>query len=115
MTLKLDSVVDCNSIKRPSGVVSEVTMIGNIVKNLNNPTSHNNQKVFRYIKAFLLDLIRSISEFVEFLLPLLNLENELKILKSLESKNNRLKMLILRDLVPIHVTFNEDSTPNLLV
>ena len=66
MSIRISKNIDDNSIKYSNGLQSMEALIGSMVSSINEPVKHKCKKVRRYMQAFLLDLIRSISNFEFF-------------------------------------------------
>lgn len=114
MTIKISQNINDNSIKHSNGLQSIDAIIGNITSAINEPLKHKCKKIRRRMQAFLLDLIRSISNFELFIQPLTNLESELRIWEFIKLQIPILSEINIQNLVLSHQIYNDDTTPDLL-
>lgn len=115
MSIKIDKNINNNSIRYSSGVVTEDSVIKNICSKINTPTKHKCEQTLRYMYAFFMDLIRSITNFVFFIQPVLNVETELKIWSFLTLQIPTVTEENLKNLAKIRIIPDTDIIPNLLV
>lgn len=115
MSIRIDKNINNNSIKYPSGVVTEDSVIQNICLRINAPTKHKCEQTLRYMYAFFMDLIRSITSFVFFIRPVLNVETELKIWSFLTLQISTVTEENLKNLAKIRIIPDTDIIPYLLV
>lgn len=115
MSIKIDKNINNNSIRYSSGVVTEDSVIQNICSKINTPTKHKCEQTLRYMYAFFIDLIRSITNFVFFIRPVLNVETELKIWSFLSLQIPTVTEENLKNLVKIRIISDTDIIPYLLV
>lgn len=113
--MNMDRKVDKDSLKYPSEFQSMEALIGNIASAINEPEKHKCKKIRKYMQAFILDLMRSISDFELFISPLYNLEDMLKIWDNLQLKIPILSEIKIKTATPIKVFQNDDTAPILLV
>lgn len=114
MTIKVDKNINDNSIKHSTGIMSMDAIIGNIACAVYDPVKHKRKQVYSYMQAFFLDLIRSISSFEFFLQPLKDLEAELQIWEFIKLKTPNLSEINIKNLIKIHIIYNDNTTPDLL-
>ena len=109
MSIRIDKNINNNSIRYSSGVVTEDSVIQNIC------SKHKCEQTLRYMYAFFMDLIRSITNFVFFIQPVLNVETELKIWSFLTLQIPTVTEENLKNLVKIRIISDTDIIPYLLV
>lgn len=114
MSIKISKTIDDNSIKYPNGQQSIETIIGDIASEINEPLKYKCKKVRRHMQAFLLDLIRSISNFEFFIQPLTDLETELRLWEFIKLQIPILSEINIQNLVLLHQIYTDDTTPDLL-
>ena len=114
MSIRISKIIDDNSIKHSNGQQSMEAIIGNIASAINEPVKHKCKKVRRYMQAFLLDLIRSISNFEFFVQPLTDFETELRLWEFIKLQIPILSEINVQNLVLSHQIYTDDTTPDLL-
>lgn len=114
MSIKISKTIDENSIKYSNDQKSIEAIIGNIASAINEPVKHKCKKIRRYMQAFLLDLIRSISNFEFFVQPLADFETELRLWEFIRLQIPILSEINIQNLVFLHQIYTNDTTPDLL-
>lgn len=114
MSIRISKNIDDNSIKYSNGLQSMEALIGNMVSSINESVKHKCKKVSRYMQAFLLDLIRSISNFEFFLQPLTDFETKLRLWEFIKLQIPILSEINIQNLVLSHQIYTDDRTPDLL-
>lgn len=114
MSIRISKNIDDNSIKYSNGLQSMEAIIGNIASAINEPVKHKCKKVRRYMQAFLLDLIRSISNFEFFVQPLTDFETELRLWEFIKLQIPIFLEINIQNLVLSHQIYTDDTTPDLL-
>lgn len=114
MTIRINRKIDENSIKYSNGQQSMEAIIGNIASAINEPIKHKCKKVRRYMQAFLLDLIRSISNFEFFVQPLTDFEIELRLWEFIKPQIPIFLEINIQNLMLSHQIYTDDTTPDLL-
>lgn len=114
MTIRINRKIDENSIKYSNGQQSMEAIIGNIASAINEPVKHKCKKVRLYMQAFLLDLIRSISNFEFFVQPLTDFETELRLWEFIKLQIPIFLEINIQKLVLSHQIYTDDTTPDLL-
>ena len=114
MSIRISKNIDDNSIKYSNGLQSMEAIIGNIASTINEPVKHKCKKVRRYMQAFLLDLIRSISNFEFFVQFLTDFETELRLWEFIKLQIPILSEINIQNLVLSHQIYTDDTTPDLL-
>ena len=92
----------------------EESMIANIVGKATNPVKAKRKEVEARIKAFLNDLFLAISNFIELLAPLFDLELIFKILETMYHLIPKLVSISIRDLAFIDQQLSDENQPILL-
>lgn len=114
MPIRINRKIDENSIKYSNGQQSMEAIIGNIASAINEPVKHKCKKVRRYMQAFLLDLIRSISNFEFFVQPLTDFETKLRFWEFIKLQIPILSEINIQNLLLLHQIYTDDTTPDLL-
>ena len=114
MSIRISKNLDDNSIKYSNGLQSMEALIGSMVSSINEPIKHKCKKVRRYMQAFLLDLIRSISNFEFFVQFLTDFETELRLWEFIKLQIPILSEINIQNLVLSHQIYTDDTTPDLL-
>lgn len=114
MSISISKNIDINSIKYSNGLQSIEALIGNMVSSINEPIKHKCKKVRRYMQAFLLDLIRSISKFEFFVQPLTDFETKLRFWEFIKLQIPILSEINIQNLLLLHQIYTDDTTPDLL-
>ena len=107
---KIDAISSINN----SNEYSEESMIANIVGKATNPVKAKRKEVEARIKAFLNDLFLAISNFIELLAPLFDLELIFKILETMYHLIPKLVTISIRDLAFIDQQLSDENQPILL-
>ena len=114
MSIIISKNIDDNSIKYSNGLQSMEALIGSMVSSMNETIKHKCKKVRRYMQAFLLDLIRSISNFEFFVQSLTDFETELRLWKFIKLQIPTLSEINIQNLVLSHQIYTDNTTPDLL-
>lgn len=114
MAINVSTTKD-KTLKFSNGIQTEESIIGNIASFINEPVKHKCRQVLKYMQAFLLDLIRSIPRFEDFIEILVTQISILKTWLTLELQNPTLQEAHIRKLVCVNIVYNNDTTPALLV
>ena len=107
---KIDAISSINN----SNEYSEESMITDLFRKLTNPVKAKRKEVEARIKAFLNDLFLAISNFIELLAPLFDLELIFKILETMYHLIPKLVSISIRDLAFIDQQLSEENQPILL-
>ena len=106
--------IDATMSLNNSDHYSEESMIANIVGKATNPVKAKRKEVEARIKAFLNDLFLAISNFIELLAPLFDLELIFKILETMYHLIPKLVSISIRDLAFIDQQLSDENQPILL-
>ena len=107
---KIDAISSINN----SNEYSEESMITDLFRKLTNPVKAKRKEVEARIKAFLNDLFLAISNFIELLAPLFDLELIFKILETMYHLIPKLVSISIRDLAFIDQQFSDENQQILL-
>ena len=108
------SKIDANTSINNSNEYSEESMITDLFRKLTNPVKAKRKEVEARIKAFLNDLFLAISNFIELLAPLFDLELIFKILETMYHLIPKLVSISIRDLAFINQQFSDENQQILL-
>ena len=100
--------IDATMSLNNSDYYSEESMISSIVGKAINPVKAKRKEVDARIKAFLNDLFLAISNFIELLAPLFDLELIFKILETMYHLIPKLVSISIRDLAFINQQFSDE-------
>ena len=106
--------IDATMSLNNSDYYSEESMISSIVGKAINPVKAKRKEVDARIKAFLNDLFLAISNFIELLAPLFDLELIFKILETMYHLIPKLVSISIRDLAFIDQQLSDENQPILL-
>ena len=106
--------IDATMSLNNSDYYLEESMISNIVGKAINPVKAKRKEVEARIKAFLNDLFLAISNFIELLAPLFDLELIFKILETMYHLIPKLVSISIRDLAFIDQQLSDENQPILL-